>query len=101
MGGMQRNLTEENMGDLKKHLEEMQEDNPELEYQFFRQKRSEDFKQEAEEVAWKDEQPTNKAIFEKLEAMERKIALIFSNHILINKQWEEWDAGQDSSAKCR
>lgn len=101
MGGIQRNLTEENVGDLKKQLDKMQEGNPDLEYQFFKQKRSEGLKQEADEAAWKDEQPTNKAIFEKLEAMERKIALIFSNHVLINKQWEEWDTGQDSSAKCQ
>jgi len=35
--GEQRNLTEENVEELKKHLERMKETNPDLEYRFFEQ----------------------------------------------------------------
>ena len=35
--GEQRNLTEENVEVLTKELREMQKDNPELEYEFFKQ----------------------------------------------------------------
>jgi len=35
--GEQRNLTEENVTDLRKHLEKMKEGNPELTYRFFKQ----------------------------------------------------------------
>lgn len=36
--GEQRNLTEGNVEELKKHLEQMQEKNPALEYRFFEQR---------------------------------------------------------------
>ena len=39
--GEQRNLTEENVEELKKHLKLMQETNPDLEYRFFKQKEHE------------------------------------------------------------
>jgi len=35
--GEQRNLTEENVEELKAQLEKMQQDNPSLEYKFFKQ----------------------------------------------------------------
>ena len=35
--GEQRNLTEENVTELKEHLERMQKDNPDLEYRFYKQ----------------------------------------------------------------
>ena len=35
--GEQRNLTEENIAELKKHLDKMKEANPDLEYRFFEQ----------------------------------------------------------------
>ena len=35
--GEQRNLTEENVDELKKHLDKMQKSNPDLEYRFFAQ----------------------------------------------------------------
>ena len=68
--GEQRNLTEENVDELKQQLERMQETNPDLKYRFFNQK--------------EDEQPSNKIIFEKLETIERQLALIFDGHVLIN-----------------
>jgi len=40
--GEQRNLTEENVDELKKHLEEMKKGNPELEYRFFPQEEKEE-----------------------------------------------------------
>lgn len=39
--GEQRNLTEENVSELTKHLKRMQEDNPYLKYRFFDQDREE------------------------------------------------------------
>lgn len=60
--GEQRNLTEENVEELKAKLEKMQEANPDLEYRFFQQ-----------EPEPQDEQPSNKKIFEKLEAIERQL----------------------------
>lgn len=75
--GEQRNLTEENIDELKKHLERMQETNPDLEYRFFEQD--------------KDEQPSNKKIFEKLETIERQLAMIFDGHVLINGTFRKID----------
>ena len=39
--GEQRNLTDENVSELRKHLERMQKQNPELEYRFFNQAQEE------------------------------------------------------------
>ena len=72
--GEQRNLTEENVEALRAELEEMQKDNPDLEYRFFKQ----------DEVESLDDQPSNKKIFEKLEAIERQLNLIFDGHFLMN-----------------
>ena len=68
--GEQRNLTEENVDEMKAHLEKMQEGNPDLEYRFFEQ--------------GEDEQPSNKEIFEKLEMIERRMSLIFADYVLID-----------------
>lgn len=73
--GEQRNLTENNVDELKKILERMQETNPDLEYRFFEQ--------------GEDEQPSNKKVFEKLEAIERQLKLIFDGHVLINGTFQK------------
>lgn len=70
--GEQRNLTEENVEALKEKLDAMQKDNPGLEHRFFDQDKE------------PDDQPSNKAIFEKLEAIERQIKMIFDGHVLID-----------------
>ena len=77
--GEQRNLTEENVEELEAKLEKMQETNPELEYRFWKQERGLESLSESEYDPY-----SNKALFEKLESLERKINLIFGGHILIN-----------------
>lgn len=77
--GAQRNLTEGNVTELESHLQKMQEDNPDLEYEFFKQESP------------KDEQPSNKEIFEKMEAIERQINMIFDGHVLINGVFQKPD----------
>ena len=73
--GEQRNLTEENVEELRKHLEKMQQKNPDLTYRFFPQ----------------DEPPqadrrlvSNNEILEKLESIERQLKMIFDGHVLID-----------------
>ena len=39
--GEQSNLTEENVEELKKHLNKMQQENPDLQYRFYPQKKNE------------------------------------------------------------
>jgi hypothetical protein len=78
----QRNLTEDNVNELTGILEKMQENNPDLEYRFFEQEHNEEEK---------DEQPSNKEIFEKLEAIERQLKMIFDGHVLINGWWLKSD----------
>ncbi len=63
----------QNVDELKAKLIKMQEENPELEYRFFPQ----------EEATENEEQPSNKKIFEKLEALERSLTMIFDGHVLI------------------
>jgi len=84
--GEQRNLTEENVSELKKHLEEMSKTNPDLSYRFFRQQDEnpiEPFEHETQ-----DDQPSNMKIFERLEAIERRLDLIFGGHVLIRGKFE-------------
>lgn len=78
--GEQRNLTEENVSELREHLEKMKKDNPKLEYRFFPQ----DEKPEPDQP---DTITIIKEIQEKLEMLERKIDLIFSDHFLKDGQW--------------
>ena len=67
--GEQRNLTEENVAELSKHLSRMQEDNPDLRYRFFEQKMEEYNRVigplDIEELA------------DKVDAISRKLDLIF------------------------
>ena len=79
-----RNMTEENAEALRAELEEMKIDNPGLEYRMWEQNKKELLGKLSEE---KDEQPSNKAIFEKMEAIERKLDLIFGGHVLIDGLW--------------
>lgn len=46
--GEQRNLTEENVEELEAKLNEMQKDNPDLEYRFFEQHKIDNFQKELE-----------------------------------------------------
>jgi len=70
--GEQRNLTEENVDELRKRFERMQKTNPDLEYRFFEQDEIEDV------------MPSNQDILDELEDIKRKLDLIFDGHILIN-----------------
>ena len=73
--GEQRNLTEENVDELRKRLERMQKTNPDLEYRFFEQDEIEDV------------MPSNQDILDELEDIKRKLDLIFDifdGHILID-----------------
>ena len=77
--GEQHNLTEENVETLKAQLEEMKKHNPDLEYRFFKQ---------GEE---REEQPSNKKIFEKVKSIEQQLKLIFDGHVLINGSFRKID----------
>lgn len=81
--GEQRNLTEDNVGVLEAVLKEMKEANPDVEYRFFEQQKE----KECFECVGEDEQPTNKAIFEKLEKIELMLKQVFGGHILMNGRW--------------
>ena len=112
--GEQRNLTEENVEGLRAVLDKMQESNPELEYSFFKQNplspccHAKIFFNHAtgdeccsicgdriirNDAADKygieqDKQLSNKKIFEKLEVIERKLDLIFGDHVLFDGQFK-------------
>lgn len=73
--GEQRNLTKENVVALKAQLDEMQKDNPDLEYRFF--------EQEVPECGNKKE-ITVETLFNMLKGLERKIDFIFDGHVLVN-----------------
>jgi len=78
--GEQRNLTEENIQELKKELERMKAENPDLEYRFFEQ----DGKEELH--------PTNKDIMDELQSIRRRldnIKHIFDGHVLINGKFKK------------
>ena len=72
--GEQRNLTEENAMELETVLKKMQNENPDLEYQF----------REQEGIETLSEQPSNKELFEKIDNLQRQIDMIFGGHVLIN-----------------
>jgi hypothetical protein len=84
MMGEQRNLTEENVEDLKKQLERMKVDNHDLEYNFFEQKKfTETLASETNPY------PSNKDIMDKLESLEHKIDMIFDGHILLDGEFKK------------
>ncbi len=77
--GELRNLTEENVEELKVTLNRMQKENPDLEYWFFPQK--EETKSDTLELI-----AITKEIKEKLDSLERKLDLMFDfdGHVLID-----------------
>ena len=77
--GEQRNLTEENVEELKAKLEQMQVNNPELEYSFFNQN----------SPAEKFNDKILKEVLEKMESLERKIDLIFDGHVLMDGEFKK------------
>ena len=85
--GEQRNLTEENVDELKEHLERMQETNPELEYRFFIQE--EEPKKEPPDVRTSLDE-----IRDDVDALYRKIDLIFGDHVLIQGRFTRIGDGQ-------
>lgn len=86
--GEQRNLTEENVKDLRAHLEKMKLDNPELEYRFFEQ-------QEPEPLKPLKHDPIMSQLFDMEDKIERlemkidKILNIFDGHVLINGEFKK------------
>lgn len=81
--GEQRNLTEENVDELREQLDRMKEDNPDLEYMFYKQK------SEGEYTEQPDQNMSNDKIFLKLEKIERLLNLIFDDHVLIDGQFKK------------
>jgi len=79
--GEQKNLTEKNVEALTEQLNKMKETNSDLEFRFFTQ--------DGKESLEKEDQPSNKKIFEKLEALERKIDHIFDGHVLWDGQFKK------------
>ena len=77
--GEQRNLTEENVEELKAKLEQMQVNNPELEYRFFNQN----------SPVEKFNDKILKEISEKIESLDRKINLIFDGHVLMDGEFKK------------
>ena len=75
--GEQRNLTEENVEELRARLKRMQQDNPDLEYRFFQQ--NEITKSNALNTI-----TIVKEIREKVNSLECKLDLIFDGHVLID-----------------
>ena len=71
------NMTEENVEAIQSKLATLVEENPALESRVYPM----------------DEQPTNAKIFEKLEAIERLLNLIFDGHVLINGSFNKVDVG--------
>ena len=77
--GEQRNLTEENVEELKAKLEEMQINNPELDYRFYNQNSPvEKFNDEI-----------LKEVLEKMDALDRKLDLIFDGHVLMDGEFKK------------
>jgi len=74
--GEQRNLTEDNVNELKESLDKMKKDNPDLEYNFYNQDQK---KGDAEDLI-----TIVKGIRNKLETFDRKFNLIFDGHVLID-----------------
>ena len=107
--GEQRNLTEENVETLRKQLEKMKIDNPDLTYRFFEQGRlsycchgkiifnhatgdyccSECHDRINKDGTKLDTKPEQKSIEERLEAIENKINMIFGDYVLINGQFKD------------
>ena len=75
--GEQRNLTEENVEELKTQLEKMQESNPDLEYRFFPQ-------EETAQGDAPDQITILKEILAEVKGLRNFFKLTFDNHVLIN-----------------
>ena len=80
--GEQRNLTEENVTELRELLDKMKEGNPDLEYMFYKQR------EDREQIQESEPDVSNDRILAKLEAIERQLKLIFDDHVLINGQFK-------------
>ena len=86
----QRNLTEENVDELKEHLDRMKIDNPELEYNFFPQEDA----QEDTKVEWRlSEHELLQELIEKVDKLDRNLKLIFDGHVLIKSQFIKHNIG--------
>ena len=87
----QRNLTAENVEELAEKLKEMQKTNPALRYRFFEYSEKDRPDISEDIVEWQStmESVLIEKLFKKVEALERKIALIFGDHVLINGQFQD------------
>ena len=74
--GEQKNLTEDNVSELRERLEKMKEENPDLEYRFFRQ--------DQEQPDSVDTITLVKELTTKVDNLNTKIDRIFGNHILMD-----------------
>lgn len=80
--GEQRNLTQENVDELKAHLEEMKKTNPDLEYRFFPQ----DDTPKPDDPSIKE---SLQEIRDDIDAIYRKLDLIFDGHVLMDGQFKK------------
>lgn len=93
--GEQKNLTEENVDELREQLEAMKETNPDLEYRFMEQienahKRHDEIEDVVpDESQAKEEWLTLGTVFDKLLEIERKLDRIFGEHVLINGSFQD------------
>ena len=74
------NLTEANVDELKEKLEEMKTENPDIDYKTYIMEKLDKGKNENEGIAM---------ILDKLEMLERKINMIFGDHVLINGDFRD------------
>lgn len=77
--GEQRNLTEENVSELKDELDRMQKENPDLEYRFTEQ---------IERVLTKARWLTLDVVYDKLVELDNKLDRIFGGYVVINGQFQ-------------
>lgn len=77
-----RNLTDANVSELEEKLDELQKENPDIEYRFFRQDDPKETLTESEVKARLDE------INAKLGTLIDRFNLVFGNHFLIDGRWE-------------
>ena len=86
--GEQRNLTEENVNLLGERLEDMQKENPDLEFDFFQQRKKETLEDPKPEWKSCDTELIEK-LLGKVEALERRFDIIFGNHVLVKGQFQD------------
>ena len=84
--GEQRNLTKENVDELKGRLDRMKVDNPDLEYKFFPQEGTQEDTGEDRSFT---EHELLQELIEKVDKIDRRLTLIFDGHVLIDGEFKK------------